>query len=252
MYYGVVARFDGVSVPLFSRGEMLPCEPKRLTFKEKVLSDFDIELYYDDDIATKGIQNKFIASYRIEMAAVTGGSCKDLIVTFNIDKNSCVYIDSAKVMEEVAVEAADTINSIPKVGSKDSIAKDSNCNSPINNENRRKRFKKVETKLIRDHRLRLSSADIRSMIKTEQEMASNDRLIVETFNKRNELETYLYNVRGRVDGALGTCCLPVEAQAIRDLLAATESWLYDEGFDTSKDKYIDQVYIHASPAYMRV
>ena len=247
MYYGIVAKFDGVIVPLYRRGDELPCEPKRLTFKGK-MNDFNIDLYYDDVATTKGMPNTSIATYRIEVAVVAGGSSKDLIVTFNIDKNSCVYIDSAKVMEELTVEAsAISDRNIPKVNnSNEAMAINGNDHSPTNNESRRKRFKKVETKVIRDHRLKISSADIRNMIKTEQEMAANDLLILETFNKRNELETYLYSTRGKLEGALGAYCLPAEVARVRDLLAATENWLYDEGFDATKATYAEQVAIKSN------
>lgn len=69
-------------------------------------------------------------------------------------------------------------------------------------------------------------------------MASQDRVIQETNDKKNEVESFIYEMRDKLDGALGPFLKEAEKEALQAKLSETESWLYDgDGGDLTKSAY---------------
>ncbi|CAM9137702.1 unnamed protein product, partial [Sphacelaria rigidula] len=72
----------------------------------------------------------------------------------------------------------------------------------------------------------------------EAQMANQDRVLRETADKRNELESYVYLMRDKVVGSLRPYVEGEEADRFGGKLKDAEDWLYsDEGFDSSKSVY---------------
>ena len=59
----------------------------------------------------------------------------------------------------------------------------------------------------------------------EAKMAQQDRLIKETDDARNDLETYVYNMRDAVNSTLTEYVGDEEKESFLALLSAEESWL---------------------------
>ena len=73
----------------------------------------------------------------------------------------------------------------------------------------------------------------------EAKMAQQDRLIKETDDARNDLETYVYNMRDAVNSTLTEYVGDEEKESFLALLSAEESWLYtDEGYDGDKKTFV--------------
>ncbi|KAL2177196.1 heat shock protein 70 family [Thermothelomyces heterothallicus CBS 202.75] len=91
---------------------------------------------------------------------------------------------------------------------------------------------------------------------TEKEaaMAMEDKLVADTEEKKNELETYIYDLRNKLDDQYAEFASEEEKEKIREKLTATEDWLYDEGDDTTKAVYIakmDEIRALAGPVVQR-
>ena len=70
-------------------------------------------------------------------------------------------------------------------------------------------------------------------------MAQQDRIIEETANKRNELESYVYDMRNHLCDRLRDYISEADKTAFEAKLQETEDWLYtDEGFDSTKKVYV--------------
>ena len=267
MHYGIVATYESTSADttedgkegeksthaqLYSRGDELPHKPRRLTFKKKS-EDFSITLSYD---ATYKGANKDVASYLIKVPA--GSPPQDVRVTFNIDRSGCVYVQSAEMLSEIPVEAEETTKA-DEGGSKEGVpseAKDtgdkgqtsaegkdgeeSKASEEKKNEDKasntpKKRFRKTDLEIVYTAS-GLTKDEIKASIELETSMAFEDRMIIETAEKRNELETYIFSMRDKLDRSLKDYTQPSELEQMKSLLMSAEEWLYDN-FDTTKSKY---------------
>ncbi|CAM9352873.1 unnamed protein product [Pylaiella littoralis] len=83
-----------------------------------------------------------------------------------------------------------------------------------------------------------TKVEIDKKVEVEAQMANQDRVIQETADKRNELESYVYAMRDKLVGTLQPYIEGEEAKAFGSSLTAAEDWLYsDEGFDSTKSVY---------------
>lgn len=83
-----------------------------------------------------------------------------------------------------------------------------------------------------------TKSEIDAAVLQEAQMANQDRVLRETADKRNELESYVYTMRDKLVGNLRPYVEGKEADTFTARLTAAEDWLYsDEGFDSSKSVY---------------
>lgn len=73
----------------------------------------------------------------------------------------------------------------------------------------------------------------------EGRMNYKDKLVKDTLNVKNSLETYIYESRDQLQSANGWKTYSTEAESanILDLGQKTEEWLYNDGHDQTKDVY---------------
>ena len=85
----------------------------------------------------------------------------------------------------------------------------------------------------------------------EGAMFMEDKLVVDTMEKKNELETYIYDLGDKIDNQYASFASQDEQKAIKDKLAEVEEWvLYGDGEDASKNAYIakmDEIRFVAGP-----
>lgn len=253
--YGITVYFENslgeiAHVSLYSRGDELPHKPRRLTFPKKNC-DFVIKAVYEDVSAELNLplgEDRIIANYTIKVpGTLTSNGALDVRVTFNIDKHGCLFIGSAQLLEEVPAvvvvpaEEKDAGNS--KDEDKDSGKSEGKESETIAVENNKKKFKKIDLEIITSNRA-LSREQIKACIELEATMANEDRLIVETADKRNELESYIYGMRAKIEGGsslLAKYAADAEKTNMITMLTNAEDWLYNEGFETSKQEYTRKI-----------
>jgi len=228
------------SAALYTRNDDVPHKPRRLTFRKKS-ADFSITLSYDDasvEDLPRG-EDRVIGRYviRIPPALVANGA-NDVRVTFALDKHSCVYIQSAQMMEEVAVEETkEAEGKDAKVEEKKdgaegapAVASTEVAGPP------KKKFHKVDLEISAEI-FGLSRDDVKRALELEASMSYEDQLIIETSDKRNELEAYVYSTRDKLDGPLKEFAKQSEAEALKHAMASVEDWLYEDQFGLTKQQY---------------
>ncbi|KAK0671063.1 heat shock protein 70 family [Cercophora samala] len=102
--------------------------------------------------------------------------------------------------------------------------------------------------------LSLEQAAKAQLFEKEAAMAMEDKLVADTEEKKNELETYIYDLRNKLDDQYSEFASDEEKEKIKAKLEATEDWLYDEGDDTTKAVYvakIDEIRALAGPIVQR-
>ncbi|KAK3390468.1 heat shock protein 70 family [Podospora didyma] len=88
----------------------------------------------------------------------------------------------------------------------------------------------------------------------EAQMVMEDKLVADTEEKKNELETYIYELRNKLDDQYSEHASEDEKSKIKQKLEDTEEWLYDEGDDATKAVYIakmDEIKALAGPVVQR-
>ena len=84
----------------------------------------------------------------------------------------------------------------------------------------------------------------------EGAMFMEDKLVADTEDKKNELESYIYELRGKIDDQYSEFASDEEKAKLKEKLEQSEDWLYDEGEDATKNVYVakmDEIRFVAGP-----
>ncbi|GMM29036.1 adenyl-nucleotide exchange factor [Martiniozyma asiatica (nom. inval.)] len=101
-----------------------------------------------------------------------------------------------------------------------------------------KKLEKVKDLTIQYFGNTLPADVLNEFTEKEFKMVANDKLIAETEEKKNALEEYIYTLRGKLEEEYKDFASEEEKEKLSKMLMDTEEWLYDEGFDASKGKYV--------------
>ena len=88
-----------------------------------------------------------------------------------------------------------------------------------------------------------TKAEFDAAYEAEVEMENHDRVVKETSDMRNELESYIYGMRDKIISAshLAPYCTDDEKTLFSENLEKTENWLYEDGFDAVKSVYAQKL-----------
>merc|ERR1712159_419147 len=101
---------------------------------------------------------------------------------------------------------------------------------------KKKKFKRVQLKVEAVYTGMPARHIVVAQQSREANMAQVDRIIRETHDARNDLETFVYDFRDKLDRQLSQFAADEEKQNINDRLAKEEDWLYTEEADDAKKK----------------
>jgi len=240
---------EDTSLTVFNKGNVLP-STKILTFYRK--QPFHLEARYAQPEGLPGKVSPFIGRFSVKGVTPTGTPedfmiCKlkarvNIYGVLNVE--SGYYVEEQEVEEEI----------------KEDDKKDSDAMETDNKEESKPKTRKVK-KQVRKGELPIVSA-VQSLDtngknaaqEKEANMVMEDKLVADTEEKKNELETYLYELRNKLDDQYAELASDDEKSKIRVKLDETEEWLYDEGDDTTKAVYIakmDEIRALAGPIVQR-
>ena len=74
-------------------------------------------------------------------------------------------------------------------------------------------------------------------------MAAQDRLVVETLELKNEVESYILALRGKLSSEYEPYVREEARAKLSQQLEAAEDWLYDEGEDVTKSVYSSKLQV---------
>ncbi|KAL8728801.1 MAG: hypothetical protein Q9166_005179 [cf. Caloplaca sp. 2 TL-2023] len=84
----------------------------------------------------------------------------------------------------------------------------------------------------------------------ESQMFMEDKLVADTEDKKNELESYIYELRGKIDDQYSEFASEDEKAKLKEKLGQSEDWLYEEGDDATRGVYVakmDEIRFVAGP-----
>ncbi|OAA54804.1 heat shock protein hsp88 [Niveomyces insectorum RCEF 264] len=231
---------------VFGKGNTMP-STKVLTFFRK--RPFDLEArYYTPDELPAGVK-PWIARFSIKgvKPTITGPddymTCK-LRARVNPDGvlnlDSAYYVEEQEVEEEIkengdkkdeaaaaAPAAAGGENKDPDAMETDAPKEDKPKTRKVRKQVRKDFLPIVSATHSLDAATKAEAKD------KETKMAEHDKLVADTEEKKNELETYIYELRNKLDDQYAPFASDEEKEKLRAKLDASEDWLYDEGADVT-------------------
>ncbi|CCC08173.1 hypothetical protein SMACR_01721 [Sordaria macrospora] len=220
---------EDTSLVVFNKGNVLP-STKILTFYRK--QPFDLEAKYTNPDELPGKTSPFIGRFSVKNVQATEGPedfmiCK-LKARVNIhgilNVESAYYVEDQEVEEEIKDENGDVVMD----GDKPKTRKV------------KKQVRKGELPIVSATQSLEASAK-NAALEKEQAMIMEDKLVADTEEKKNELETYIYDLRNKLDDQYADLASEEEKEKINAKLMATEDWLYDEGDDATKAVYVAKI-----------
>mmetsp|Transcript_18137 Transcript_18137/g.45692 ORF Transcript_18137/g.45692 Transcript_18137/m.45692 type:complete len:666 (-) Transcript_18137:667-2664(-) len=87
---------------------------------------------------------------------------------------------------------------------------------------------------------RLSQEEIERMVKEAEEFAEQDKKVKEKIDARNQLETYIYNMKNTIDDKLKDKISEDDKEKVQTAVKEAQEWL-DENHDAEAEEYADKL-----------
>jgi heat shock protein 4 len=216
------------AVVMFDRGLSFPIV-RRVTLKRNQ-GTFAVQAEYNEKALEYGLPASGNAIATFSVQAPISEEAKKIRVNVKQDIHGIIQLSSAQMVEEIAdEEEPESSDAAPLKDGEEAAAP----------ENKKKKVKKTNLVFTTTRPLDWTEAEIQKAYQAELAMALKDKLVQETSDKRNELESYIYDMRDKIgsESALGSFGTDAEKAAFITQNEAMENWLYEDGFDASKETY---------------
>ncbi|KAJ3001856.1 UNVERIFIED_CONTAM: adenyl-nucleotide exchange factor sse1, partial [Siphonaria sp. JEL0065] len=254
------------SMEAFPVGNVIPSS-KGLTFYRRVpeteLAEHNghVKLTVDaiyDASATADRQLPFVAGNKLASFTVTGikklsgdpNACGDGVgkatikLKAHLDGNNLVTLDSAQQIEEVLVPAeeeekkdGDAMETDEKKEGVTAATLAAKGGPPA----KMKRVTRKHDLQIIVHTAGASRELVKEWHAAEGQMSVADRLVMDTAEKRNQLEEYVYYAREKLDMAWSEFITDSDRTAFSAECNEMEDWLYGDGEDATKSVFVDKL-----------
>ncbi|KUL88684.1 hypothetical protein ZTR_05067 [Talaromyces verruculosus] len=223
---------EDTSLTVFNKGNVLP-STKILTFYRR--QPFDLEARYVKPEALPGKVNPWIGRFSVK--GVQAQADNDFMICklkARLNLHGILNVESGYYVEDVEVEEP-----VEEDEKKDGDAMDTDAGE--------KKTRKVK-KQVRKGDLPISAgttgleeATKSAWTEKENAMTMEDKLVADTDEKKNELESYIYELRDKIETTYAEFSSEEEKEKLRSKLTEAEDWLYEEGEDTTKAIYVSKM-----------
>ncbi|KAI0478992.1 heat shock protein Hsp88 [Xylariaceae sp. FL0804] len=245
---------EDTSLTVFNKGNVLP-STKILTFYRK--QPFDLEARYAKPEELPGKTSPFIGRFSVKGVQADPKTefmiCK-LKARVNIhgvlNVESGYYVEDQEIEEEVKEEKKE------EGEKKDGDAMETDDKKDDGKPKTRKVKKQVRKGdlPIVAGTTSLDANSKNALFEKESAMVMEDKLVADTEEKKNELETYIYDMRNKLDEQYADFASEEEKDKLKSKLTDSEDWLYEDGEDASKAVYVakmDEIRAMAGPITQR-
>jgi len=237
---------EDTSLTVFNRGGVMP-STKILTFYRK--EPFNLEAKYAKPELLPGKMNPWIGRFTVK--GVKADSKDDFMICklkARLNLHGILNVEQGYYVEDMEVEEP-----IPE--DKDAEKKDDAMDTDEKPKTRKvkKQVRKGDLPIVAGT-ASLDPAAVAAAAEQENNMIMEDKLVADTEEKKNELETYIYEMRNKIDDQYADFASEEEKEKLKAKLEASEDWLYDEGEDASKAVYVakmDEIRAVAGPIVQR-
>jgi len=170
-----------------------------------------------------------------------------------LNVESGYYVEDVEVEEPIPEEK----EAEKKDEKKDGDTMDTDANGSAESKPKTRKIKKQVKKgelPLSSGTASLDQASKDTFAEKEGTMFMEDKLVADTEDKKNELETYIYDLRAKIDDQYADFASQEEKTKLKEKLEASEDWLYDEGEDATRGVYVakmDEIRFVAGPIVAR-
>ncbi|PSS25572.1 hypothetical protein M430DRAFT_134122 [Amorphotheca resinae ATCC 22711] len=238
---------EDTSLTVFNKGGVMP-STKILTFYRK--EAFNLEAKYANPELLPGKMNPWIGRFTVK--GVKADSKDDFMICklkARLNLHGILNVEQGYYVEDVEVEEP-----IPE--EKDGEKKDPDAmetDAAPKTRKVKKQVRKGDLPIVAGTSS-LDEASKAAAAEAEAAMIMEDKLVADTEEKKNELETYIYDMRNKIDDQYSEFASEEEKTKLKAKLESSEDWLYDEGEDATKAVYIakmDEIRAVAGPIVQR-
>jgi len=229
---------EDTNLTVFNKGNAMP-STKILTFYRK--QAFDLEAKYAKPDSLPGKVNPWIGRFSVK--GVKADSKDDFMICklkARLNLHGILNVEQGYYVEEQEIEEP-----VPEAKDGDAMETDDKANGDAKAPKTRKVKKQVRKG---DLPLSAGTASLDQntkdlLLEREGQMISEDKLVAETEDKKNELESEIYAMRSKIEepyesNGYADFASEQEKEKVREKCTQLEDWLYDEGDDASKGQYI--------------
>lgn len=207
---------DDTELVVFPRGNGIP-STKILTFYRK--EPFEIDAEYVEPASLPGGVNPQIARFTANaVPPAPNGDLTCVKLKTRLNLHGIMSFENAYTEEvEEREEAMEVDGEAPK----------------------KKRVVKKHEIPFSTRTSSLDSSVIDKLKELEAEMHAADKLVMDTEDRKNALEEYVYDMRAKVDERYSSFAQAAEKEKLNGMFQEVEDWLYsDEGEDATKSAYV--------------
>ncbi|KAI6037550.1 heat shock protein 70 family [Pisolithus marmoratus] len=215
---------EDTELVIFPRGNIIP-STKVLTFYRK--EPFELRAEYAEPEKLPGGINPWIARFSAKSVPPDPSgdlSCVKIKTRLNIHSImgfEMAYIELVEEREEPAPMEVDGEASAPP--------------------KKKRTVKKIEVPFITGT-TSLDPTIIDKWKELEAQMHASDKLVQDTEDRKNALEEYVYDMRGKLEDRYASYVKPEEKEKLLMMLQEAEDWLYSEdGEDATKSAYVSKL-----------
>merc|ERR1712166_78742 len=256
---------------------------KLVTFKRK--TEFELNSAYVEPDTLPAGASPFIGKFTVSGIPDKISKIK---VKIRMDPSSLIVVEGADMVETEWIEVEEKIVAPPKVeapaaeeastaeeaAAEEAPAPDAEMPEaaeaeaaaeeapPAEEEEEKPKTEKKRKKKTKRTPLTVTSqswampeADLQTKIEKLLALETVDKLIHDTQDRKNAVESYVYSTRDDLDMGLKEYVQEGDRTTFRSLLDATEDWLYADGENCSKSEYVaklKELDNLGSPIYMRL
>eukprot|EP00163_Fabomonas_tropica_P016599 TRINITY_DN2970_c0_g1_i3.p1 TRINITY_DN2970_c0_g1~~TRINITY_DN2970_c0_g1_i3.p1 ORF type:complete len:498 (+),score=235.81 TRINITY_DN2970_c0_g1_i3:217-1710(+) len=245
---------DDKNMVLFNRFDAIP-KTRQVTFKAP--KDLTIRASYADPSTVEEGTKLELGTYKVDAAADAEAQVR---VKFRVDHNGIFtvtgaqsiveYEEEVEVEEEKPADADKDKDATMKDGDKkegDAAAAEGDKmeteEPPVKKTKIVKKLRKDDLGVRQDpvQPLGLTPEDLNLHAEEEGKMAGQDKLVRDTAERKNAVESYVYEMRNKVEGSLKPFLEASQAAEFIKLCNDTENWLYEDGDGAKKQVYVDKL-----------
>ncbi|KAF2204086.1 heat shock protein 70 [Delitschia confertaspora ATCC 74209] len=261
---------EDTSLTVFNRGNVMP-STKILTFYRK--QPFDLEAKYAKPEMLPGKTTPWIGRFSVKgVQADPKGDFMICKLKARLNQHGVLNVESGYYVEEQEVEEAipeekkdgevrsSDFSTVPSTG----IAEDENLpraakrqkhsddhamdvDAKEGAQDEKPKTRKVK-KQVRKGDLALSSgtaslddSNKNTAAERENQMIMEDKLVADTEHQKNELESFIYELKDKIIGVYAEFANDEEKARLNAKLETIEDWLYEDGEDATKNQYVSKM-----------
>ncbi|KAM9907743.1 hypothetical protein OXX80_007508 [Metschnikowia pulcherrima] len=215
---------DDDHLEVFPRGGAFP-STKIITLFRK--GDFEVEARYTNKEELPAGAEPVIAKWKITGVKPNDGESSIAVkLKLRNDPSGFYTIESAHTVEEKIVKEL-----VEKEG------EEADAEAEPEYKDVKKLVKKDDLK-IEMFSSALTEEQRNALFEKESALTVADKLVADTEDRKNALEEYIYELRGKLEEQYKDFASDAEKEKLNALLTKTADWLYDDGYDSTKAKYI--------------